>query len=95
VCWAGKPFATAYQSAMEMAARLRGGPIEKSRILAIGDAVRTDIAGAVDYGIDALFIGQGIHRDAVMPNGELVAGPLANLFEGQPAAIAAMATLRW
>jgi HAD superfamily hydrolase (TIGR01459 family) len=95
VFWAGKPFATAYQSAMEMAARLRGGPIEKSRILAIGDAVRTDIAGAVDYGIDALFIGQGIHRDAVMPNGELVAGPLANLFEGQPAAIAAMATLRW
>ena len=95
VFWAGKPFNTAYEAALEKATELRGGAIEKSRILAIGDSVRTDIAGAVGFGIDALFIGQGIHRDAIMPDGRFVPGQLSDLFEGQPQAIAAMETLRW
>jgi len=95
VFWAGKPFAVAYEHAMNIASELRGSAIEKKRILAIGDAVRTDIAGASSFGIDSLFIGQGIHRDAVMPNGELDAVRLANVFAGQPLAKAAMSTLRW
>jgi len=95
VFWAGKPFAPAYQSAAEFAAKLRGQAVDKSRILAIGDAVRTDIAGAVEFGIDALFIGQGIHRDAVMADGEIVEAALAELFAGQPLAVAAASTLCW
>lgn len=95
VFWAGKPFATAYDAAGEKAAELRGTRVEKSRILAIGDSVRTDIAGAVGYGIDALFIGQGIHREAIMPDGDFLPEQLAGLFDGQPQAKAAMETLRW
>jgi len=95
VHWAGKPFAMAYEYSRQIASGLRGGNIDKSRILAIGDAVRTDIAGAAQFGIDSLFIGQGIHRDAIMPNGELDAAAMARVFAGQPKANAAMTTLRW
>ena len=95
VYWAGKPFAVAYAHARDIAGKLRGAAVSKSSILAIGDAVRTDIAGAVQFGIDSLFIGQGIHRDTVMPEGELNAAALAEIFAGEPRANAAMATLRW
>ena len=66
VFWAGKPYATAYERAMEVVARLRGSKADPRRVLAIGDAVRTDIAGASAYGLDSLFIAQGIHRDEVL-----------------------------
>ena len=42
---------------------LRGAEPERSRILAIGDAMRTDLAAAQGMGIDALFIASGIHND--------------------------------
>lgn len=37
--------------------------IDKSRLLMVGDAFETDIAGAVNYGIDSLLITGGIHAD--------------------------------
>ena len=40
-----------------------------SRTLAIGDAMRTDIAGANRQGIDALFVTSGIHRDELHRDG--------------------------
>ena len=96
VIWSGKPHKTAYDSALEHAAELRGQMIDKSDILAIGDAVRTDIAGAVQYGIEALFIGQGIHRETVMPDGRIDQAELARLFaDDAPRAVAAMETLAW
>ena len=95
VFWAGKPHAPAYAAAMEKAAQLRGDNVEKQRILAIGDSVRTDIAGGAAFGIDVLFIGQGIHREMVMPSGQIVGSALTALFAGQPPAVAAMASLRW
>ncbi len=95
VFWAGKPHTIAYEAALQKSERLRGEPLDKSRILAIGDAVRTDIAGAAAFGIDALFVGQGIHRGQVMPDGRLRASALADLFAGQAPAIAATDTLRW
>lgn len=60
---AGKPFAPIYERALFMAEKLRGASVPRERILAIGDAMRTDIAGAVDFGVDALFVTRGIHRD--------------------------------
>ena len=42
--------------------RVRGAPIDKRRVLAIGDGMRTDIAGATRAGLDALFVTGGIHR---------------------------------
>lgn len=95
VLWAGKPHPTPYRRAQAEAERLREASVDPARILAIGDAVRTDIAGAGQFGIDALLIGQGIHRDTLMPKGEINPAALAELLapaEHHP--IAAMPTLR-
>ncbi len=35
--------------------------VDKKRVLAIGDSVRTDFTGAASYGIDCLFVTAGIH----------------------------------
>lgn len=96
VFWAGKPYAPAYAAATEQARAVRGTAIDRSRILAIGDALRTDIAGAANAGIDALFIGSGIHRADAMSGGELDPARLAALFApGAPPAVAAMPVLAW
>ena len=34
-----------------------------SRVLAIGDSVRTDLKGANDLGVDCLFVTAGIHAE--------------------------------
>ena len=60
---AGKPFAPIYERALALAAQQRGKVTAKARVLAIGDAFATDIAGAAAQGIDALMITAGIHRD--------------------------------
>ncbi len=51
-------------------ATLRGAEPERARILAIGDAIRTDLAAAQGMGIDALFIASGIHNDEVLVDGD-------------------------
>ncbi|MEO0328921.1 MAG: TIGR01459 family HAD-type hydrolase [Pseudomonadota bacterium] len=58
---AGKPWNPIYQVAVERAAQLSGQTAEKSRILAIGDGLPTDIKGAANFEVDALFITNGIH----------------------------------
>ena len=62
VIYAGKPYAPIYERALALAARVRGAPVEKRRVLAIGDGMRTDILGATRAGLDALFVTGGIHR---------------------------------
>ena len=62
VVYAGKPYAPIYDRALAVAEGVRGGPIEKRRVLAIGDGMKTDIAGATRAGLDALFVTGGIHR---------------------------------
>lgn len=61
--YAGKPHAPIYGMALAAAERALGRELPLSRALAIGDGMRTDIAGAVGQGLDALFIRAGIHRD--------------------------------
>jgi ribonucleotide monophosphatase NagD (HAD superfamily) len=62
-------------------------------VLVIGDAVRTDLAGARLMGFDSLFIAGGIHRDETMRGGEVAAG-LAKVLDGLPVQpIAAMGAL--
>ncbi|HEY8580329.1 MAG TPA: TIGR01459 family HAD-type hydrolase [Beijerinckiaceae bacterium] len=67
VLQAGKPFAPIYDRALELAARRRGAPVDPARALAIGDALRTDVRGACDRGLDAVFVTSGIHRDELHP----------------------------
>src|SRR5271156_5112062 len=72
VVYAGKPYAPIYDRALTLAERIRGAPIEKPRVLAIGDGMRTDIAGAARSGLDVLFVTGGIHRSL---HGEAPASP--------------------
>jgi HAD superfamily hydrolase (TIGR01459 family) len=97
VFWAGKPHPSAYTAAHRSATALRGAAPEPARILAVGDALRTDLAAAQGMGVDALFVAGGIHRTEVMADGEIEPGRLAALFAppGTPSAIAAMTVLRW
>jgi HAD superfamily hydrolase (TIGR01459 family) len=65
VRWHGKPFRLVYDSCLVLL-----GIGERSRILAIGDSLRTDIAGAAGAGIDSLLIAGGIHADEFGLRGE-------------------------
>lgn len=63
VIYAGKPHAAIYDGAIARATDLRGAPIAPERILAVGDAMHTDMAGARRAGLDSLFVSSGIHAD--------------------------------
>jgi len=97
VVYAGKPYAPIYGQALAVAERIRGGPIEKRRVLAIGDGMKTDIAGATQAGLDALFVTGGIHRSL---HGETPDSPadvveLQRLYDGNEAwPVAAIPVLR-
>jgi HAD superfamily hydrolase (TIGR01459 family) len=69
VLYAGKPHRPIYDLALDKAARRRGGPIDVRRVLAIGDAPRTDIAGAKAIGAHALLVAKGIHAKELLPGG--------------------------
>jgi HAD superfamily hydrolase (TIGR01459 family) len=92
VTYAGKPHAPVYRLAFERIAELRGRPVPADRILAIGDVIRTDIAGAAAMGLDSVFIASGIHV-----RGTLDQRQLDSLFaEGDTARpIAALPALCW
>lgn len=62
VTWIGKPLPLIYEACMNSLARLGRQNIDKSRILAIGDSLMTDILGAKNFGLKTLFISEGIHR---------------------------------
>lgn len=55
----GKPEPRIYRSCL---ARLG---LDRSRVVAVGDSLEHDIAGAEAAGIDSLFIGGGIHRGEI------------------------------
>ncbi|WP_294539351.1 TIGR01459 family HAD-type hydrolase [uncultured Rhodoblastus sp.] len=59
---AGKPYAAIYRLALGLLERARNRPLDLDRVLAIGDAMHTDIAGATAMGLDSLLITEGIHR---------------------------------
>jgi HAD superfamily hydrolase (TIGR01459 family) len=61
----GKPDAAIYRLAMERLADISGAAPPAARILAIGDGPATDVKGAMNEGLDALFIGGGIHGHAM------------------------------
>jgi HAD superfamily hydrolase (TIGR01459 family) len=86
VSYAGKPFQPIYDLALEIGSDMRGKPVAKDRVLAIGDGVGTDIAGASNVGIRSVFIASGVHVE----NGEDIGDAAARLFAttaGQPIAV--------
>lgn len=60
VSYAGKPYRPIYELALKMGSAIRGRAVVKDHVLAIGDGVATDIAGASGFGIRSVFIASGI-----------------------------------
>ncbi len=63
VLYTGKPHRPLYDQALAASKTVRGADANLARVLAIGDSVRTDLAGAVALGIDCLFVTSGIHAE--------------------------------
>lgn len=57
----GKPHPAIYASALEVGAGLGDGRTDLGQVLAVGDAIRTDIAGGHAAGLDTLLVARGIH----------------------------------
>jgi HAD superfamily hydrolase (TIGR01459 family) len=97
VFYAGKPHRPVYERALAVASDLAGHSIPKERVLAVGDAIRTDIAGAVGFGIDALMIARGIHAEELgLHRGDLVSDHVQDWVSRQPARPTAFTdVLRW
>lgn len=95
--YCGKPYLPIYETALALAQKLRAGPVDKARVLGIGDALRTDIAGANGAGFDSLFIAGGIHAaelkavDGAVPD----TASLAALFDGHAHPRGVMPRLTW
>ncbi|ATN33233.1 HAD family hydrolase [Rhizobium sp. ACO-34A] len=67
---AGKPYRPIYDAAMATAGKIRGSETAKTRVLAIGDGMPTDVRGALDAGLDLLYISGGIHAAEYTVNGK-------------------------
>ncbi|MFI5011433.1 MAG: TIGR01459 family HAD-type hydrolase [Hyphomicrobiales bacterium] len=96
VLYAGKPHRPIYDLALAKAARRRGRSVDRDRVLAIGDAPRTDIAGAQAIGARALLVAKGIHAKELMPQGSVDRLALERMFADAPARPdAVIDQLRW
>jgi HAD superfamily hydrolase (TIGR01450 family) len=82
---AGKPHQPIYEAALAAARELRGDfPV--SRVLAIGDGMPTDVRGALDQGLDLLYISGGIHAAEYVVDGVTDEGKLDAYLASEKAA---------
>ena len=93
VIFYGKPHRPIYERAMALAAERRGRQTSLDRVLAIGDSVRTDLTGALGFGIDCLFLTRGIHSEEFEGIDQLDPASVKELFGHPPRAL--MRELRW
>ena len=91
VIYPGKPHAPIYDLAFSELARLTGAPVDRARVLAIGDGPGTDLKGAAAQGLDALYVGTGLR----MAGGDFEADTRAHLSEKGARARYAQAMLTW
>jgi len=93
VVYAGKPHLPIYELALQMIQDGRGQPIAKDRVLAIGDGLKTDMAGAAAAGLRSLFVASGLH----VPGRSLSTETVNRLFAETPLArpVAAIEALSW
>src|SRR3954463_8898008 len=93
VIFYGKPHRPIYQRAVALAAEQRKRETPLARVLAIGDSVRTDLAGAHGFGIPCLFVTRGIHASDFEGIDQLDPASVKELFGHPPLAL--MRELRW
>jgi HAD superfamily hydrolase (TIGR01459 family) len=56
----GKPYAAIYEAALAKATQVRGMPVSKSEVLAIGDGPETDILGAANFDLPVVYVSGGV-----------------------------------
>jgi HAD superfamily hydrolase (TIGR01459 family) len=66
---AGKPHTPIYEACLAAAEEVRG-PFERSRVLAIGDGMPTDVRGALSNDLALLYVSGGIHASEYVTDGE-------------------------
>jgi HAD superfamily hydrolase (TIGR01459 family) len=93
VIFYGKPHRPIYERAIALAEGRRGRAVELNRVLAIGDSVRTDLAGAHGFGVDCLFVTRGIHAEDFEGIDQLDPASVKELFGHPPRALTR--ELRW
>ena len=93
VIFYGKPHRPIYERAMQLAAQHRGRPAPLDRVMAIGDSVRTDLTGALGFGIDCLFVTRGIHSEEFEGIDQFDPASVKELFGHPPRAL--MRELKW
>jgi len=93
VIFYGKPHRPIYERAMALAGERQGHQIDRRRVLAIGDSVRTDLTGAREFGIDCLFVTRGIHAEEFEGLDQLDPASVMELFGHPPKAL--MRELKW
>lgn len=94
VTYTGKPHLPIYERALSMVEEARGAKVPRRSVLAIGDGLRTDIAGAANAGLDALFVASRLHVNG-SAQGD-AAREIAQLFTGSARLpVAAQLSLSW
>ncbi|GLR86979.1 TIGR01459 family HAD-type hydrolase [Bradyrhizobium iriomotense] len=93
VIFYGKPHRPIYERAMALAGERQGHQIDRRKVLAIGDSVRTDLTGAREFGIDCLFVTRGIHSEEFEGLDQLDPASVLELFGHPPKAL--MRELKW
>ncbi len=58
---AGKPHSPIYDLAMKRLQEINGSAMPQNNVIAVGDGMPTDVAGALSNGFDLLYISAGIH----------------------------------
>jgi HAD superfamily hydrolase (TIGR01459 family) len=95
VIYAGKPHKPIYDLAFALAEEKRGAAVPRHRILAIGDGIRTDIAGATAQKIDSIYIASAVHMTGGA-GAALTSAVLSELFSHCPVPpVAALPQLIW
>ncbi len=79
---AGKPHAPIYELALREAREVTGQPVDLKRVLAIGDGLLTDVKGAVNQGLDLLYVSSGIHAKEYGVHGKPDVAQLQNWLKG-------------
>jgi len=96
VLYAGKPYKPIYEMALAKAESAAGRKVALSRVLAVGDSVRTDLKGARTMGVDFLFVTSGIHAEELSSREQPDSAALSAAFNaagGMPRAV--MRELKW
>ena len=95
VIYAGKPHKPIYDLAFDLVTEKHGSTVPKHRIVAIGDGIRTDIAGAAAQNIDSVYVASAVHIAGGLDTA-LDLRLMTNLFaDSEARPVAALSQLSW